>query len=61
MSPEQVESAKREAVVHAAMDHPHVVKLYEYVETEDDFRLYMEYLNIPDYLTDKIEEVLQVA
>ena len=57
MSSEQHESAKREAVIHSALDHPHIVKLYEYIETEDDLRLFMEYLNTPDYLTDKIEDV----
>lgn len=58
MSPEQVESAKREAVIHLALDHPYVTKLYEYIETEDDFRLFMEYLNMSEYLADKIEDVL---
>ncbi len=58
MSPEQIESAKRECVIQSALKHPNVVQLYEYTETDDDFRIFMEYMNMPDYLSEKIEEVL---
>ena len=58
MSPEQFESAKRECVIQSALKHPRVVKLYEYTETDEDFRIFMEYMNMPDYLSEKIEEVL---
>jgi serine/threonine protein kinase len=57
MSPEQFESAKRECTIHKSLNHPRVVQLYEYTETEDEFRLFIEYLNYPDYLADKLEEV----
>ena len=57
-SPEQFESAKRELVIQKGIEHPNVVKSYEYIETEEEFRHYMEYLNMSDYLCDKIEEVL---
>lgn len=61
MSPEQFESAKRECTIHKALNHPRVVKLYEYTETEDEFRLFLEYLNYPDYLADKLEEVFNLV
>ena len=57
MSPEQLDSAKRECVVQSTLKHPNVVQLYEYTETEEDVRIFMEYMNMPDYLSEKIEEV----
>jgi len=57
VSPEQIESAKRECVIQSALNHPNLVKMYEYTETEDDFRIFMEYMNMPDYLSEKIEDV----
>ena len=57
-SPEQFDSAKRECVVQSALNHPNVLKLYDYTETDEDYRLFMEYMNMPDYLAEKIEEVL---
>ena len=58
MSPEQLESARREPTIHQAMNHPRIVTLYEYTETDDDIRMFMEHMNMSDYLADKIEEVL---
>jgi hypothetical protein len=33
------------------------VELYEYTENEDEFCLFMEYANDPDYIANKILEV----
>jgi len=57
MSPEQLDSAKRECVIQSAMKHPNVVELYEYTDTDEDIRIFMEYMNMSDYLAEKIQEV----
>lgn len=57
MSSEQLESAKRECVIQFAMNHPNIVKLYEYTETDEDIRIFMEYMNMSDYLEEKIHDV----
>lgn len=57
MSKEQFESAKRECTIHKCLNNERVIKLYEYTETEEEYRLFLEYMNFPDYLADKLEEV----
>ncbi len=57
MSPEQLESARRECVIQSAMLHPNIVKLYEYTETDEEIRIFMEYMNLSDYLEEKVHDV----
>ena len=58
MSAEQLESARREPTIHQIMKHRSVVRLHEYTETDEEIRMFMEHMNMADYLVDKIEEVL---
>jgi hypothetical protein len=40
------------------MNHSNVVKLYDYTETKNEYVMYMEFCDKPDYLSNKILEVL---
>ena len=53
----QLESAKREIMIHSMLHHPNLVELYDFSETEDEFQLLMEFIPRPDYFTEKIEVV----
>ena len=39
------------------MDHENIIKLFDYVETPQDYQLYMEYADRSDYLSIKILDV----
>jgi len=49
-------NARRECTIHNLFKHDNVVELYEYTENEDEFVLYMEYANDPNYFDTKIFE-----
>lgn len=51
------EYAQRECVIHSQMRHPNVIRLNEYTECSKGYRLYMEYADEADYLTEKIYKV----
>jgi len=40
------------------MKHPNIVEVYDYTETEDEFQLYMEYVNRSSYFEDRIQNVI---
>lgn len=47
--------AKREAAIHAQMDHPNIVKAFHYGETDKNYCLYMEYAGYgSDYLSRRV-------
>lgn len=47
--------AERECFVHAQMDHPNIVKVHHYMETDKLYCIYMEYAGYgSDYLTRRI-------
>lgn len=48
--------ARKECAIQKLFDHDNVVKLYEYTENEDEFVLFMEYANEPNYFDRKICE-----
>ena len=56
-SAEQIEHAKLECAIHSSMDHINIVKLYEYTETEEEIRMFLEVINNPSYFSDKLEVV----
>ena len=50
-----IKFAKRESVLHIQMDHPNIVRAYDYTETEKHFCLYMEYAGYgSDYLSRRV-------
>ena len=52
--------ARKECAIQKLFDHDNVVKLYEYTENEDEFVLFMEYANDPNYFDRKICEVITI-
>jgi hypothetical protein len=49
-------NARRECAIQKLFKHDNVVELYEYTENEEEFCLFMEYANDPDYIANKILE-----
>jgi len=47
-------NARRECAIQKLFKHDNVVELYEYTENEDEFVLFMEYANDPNYFDRKI-------
>lgn len=50
-------NARRECAIQKLFKHDNVVELYEYTENEDEFVLFMEYANDPNYFDRKIFDV----
>ena len=48
-----------ECIIHSMMDHPKIVKLYEYTETDFGVYLHMEYCNDPQFFEQNIEMTMQ--
>jgi serine/threonine protein kinase len=46
--------AKQEIEIHCSLDHPNIVKAYEYSQDDNEYILLMEYLPKADYLKEKI-------
>ena len=62
MTPELETYAKQEITLHdMCSNHDNVVKLYDSNEDEKQYKLYMEYCDRPDYLSDKILEVKKIS
>jgi serine/threonine protein kinase len=57
MNPLAIKFAQQECEIHQQMDHENVVKLYETVETQKEYVMYMEYCDKANQLADKINEV----
>jgi serine/threonine protein kinase len=57
MGPRALEYAKKECTIHQMMRHENIVKLHNYTENEEEFVMFMEYCNTPDYFEQKIIEV----
>jgi serine/threonine protein kinase len=49
--------ARRECSLHSMMDHPNIIKLYDYAENNNEYSLFMEYADRGDYLCQKILDV----
>ncbi len=49
--------AAQEFPLHCSLDHENIVKALEWNETEKEYLMTMEYINNPDYLTRRIDEV----
>jgi serine/threonine protein kinase len=56
MGPSAMEYAKKECTIHQMMKHENIVKLHNYTENEEEFVMFMEYCNAPDYFEQKIIE-----
>jgi hypothetical protein len=50
-------NARRECAIAHLFKHDNVIELYEYTENEEEFVMYMEYANDPNYFANKIVEV----
>lgn len=51
-------NAQKEASIHSKCSHhSNVVKLYDSLETDTEYQMYMEYCDKADKLTEKIREV----
>lgn len=53
---------KREALLLAKLNHPHIVQIYDYIETEDQLALVMEYVdgqNLQQHLREHIVPLTQ--
>jgi len=44
-----------ECIIHSQMNHPKVVKLYEYTETDYGIYMHMEYCNDQNFFEEHIE------
>ncbi len=56
------ERFKREALLLAKLNHPHIVQIYDYIETEDQLALVMEYVdgqNLQQHLREHIVPITQ--
>lgn len=50
-----IEFARKESAVHSQMDHPNIIKLYHYAETEETYCMFMEYAGFgSNYLSKKV-------
>jgi hypothetical protein len=57
MSPLAHDFARRECQIHSRMRHPNIICLYDYVESDHEYQLYMEHAEKSDYLCQKILDV----
>ncbi|CAI2363348.1 unnamed protein product [Moneuplotes crassus] len=48
--------ARQECVIQSELDHPNIIKLHKYCETEKHFELVMDYCNNGSYFEDRLEE-----
>lgn len=47
--------ARRESSVHAQLEHPNIIKVFDYTETDRNYCLYMEYAGYgSDYLAKRV-------
>lgn len=54
-SPLAIKFAQQESTVHSQMDHPNIIKVFHYAETEKYFCIYMEYAGFgSDYLSKRV-------
>ncbi len=56
------ERFKREALLLAKLNHPHIVQIYDYIETDDQLALVMEYVegqNLQQHLRENIVPITQ--
>lgn len=44
-------------MIHSCMDHPNIISLYDYAETDNSYTLIMEYANKASYLEEKLIDV----
>ena len=51
------QSLKLECMIHEKLNHPNVVRLYEYTETPTTYELIMEYVSKGSHLEEKVIEV----
>jgi len=50
-----IEFAKKESAVHLQMDHPNIIKVFHYTETEESYCMFMEYAGFgSNYLSKKV-------
>jgi len=47
--------ACEECIIHSMMNHPNIVKLYNYTENDFGIFLHMEYCNDPNFFVDNLE------
>jgi len=49
-------AVRQECVIHSELDHPNIVKLHKYYESEDNLELVMDYCSKGSYFEDRLED-----
>lgn len=49
--------ARQECVIQSELDHPNIVKLHKYHESEKNLELVMDFCNHGSYFEDRLEDV----
>ncbi len=50
----EYESAQRECAIHSQLDHPNIIKMLAYTETEKDFVIILEHCNQANYVKESV-------
>jgi serine/threonine protein kinase len=58
MESDMQRKACTECVIHSMMNHPKIVKLYEYTENDFGIYLHMEYCNDPNFFESRLEATI---